>query len=378
MKVLVVHNRYQSHHIGGEDLVVEREIRGLKSTLGDNNVFEYTVSNDDIQSSRLLFTLWGDKRHYQNIFKLVQDNEIDIVHVHNFFPLLTPTVFKAAKKAGALVIHTLHNFRWWCLSGILYRDNKGECESCVEKTFAWPAVVNGCYRGSRLQSAAGALAFSWYDLKDYQDSIDAYFVLSEFQSEKLKKWIPSKMHLKPNAIDVPTHAYEGEKKDFLFVGRLESSKGIDLLLSVWNDLPENMILNVVGGSNDNSRQQQYQKSNIRFWGQRSHPDVLAMMAQAKYFIHPSLTYETFGLTLVESLAQGTPVIALNKGPRAEFIQDGLNGFLCDEQTLRDTIIQASHFKGHDVLSHNAIQSAKAFYLPEVIKKQVGLYKALLC
>ena len=115
MKVLIAHNAYQSHHIGGEDIMVNQEISALKSILGHENVFEYIVSNDDIQAFKLAFSLWGDRQHFHNIQQMVNEHHIDIVHVHNFFPRLTPLVFKAAKLAGAKVIHTLHNVRWWCL-----------------------------------------------------------------------------------------------------------------------------------------------------------------------------------------------------------------------------------------------------------------------
>jgi len=149
VKVLLVHNAYQSSLIGGEDVVVANEIAGLKSALGEQNVFVYSVSNDRVLLKTLAREIGGSKTHFRNIFYMVKEHAIDVVQVHNFFPLLTPSVFVAAKKAGAVVVHTLHNFRWWCLSGILYRNNS-PCEKCVHKTWGWPSVVHGCYRGSRV------------------------------------------------------------------------------------------------------------------------------------------------------------------------------------------------------------------------------------
>ena len=96
MKVLVVHNRYQSRHIGGEDLVVSREIRGLKARLGESSVFDYQVSNDDIVPTKLLYSIWGNQTHAERIHQMVKTHQIDVVHVHNFFPLLTPAVFQSA------------------------------------------------------------------------------------------------------------------------------------------------------------------------------------------------------------------------------------------------------------------------------------------
>lgn len=379
MRVLIVHNRYQSHHIGGEDLVVDREIRGLKAQLGESEVFVYQVCNDDVKPTKLVFSLWGDKIHYRNIYRLVKEHKIDIVHVHNFFPLLTPTVFAAAKAAGAKVVHTLHNFRWWCLSGIMYRDDIGSCEACVEKSFAMPAVKNSCYRGSKMQSAIGALAFSWYQFKDYHQYIDAYFVLSEFQRKKVLAWLPeNKIWLKPNPIDFPSSSVPATwKQDFIFIGRLESSKGIELLLSIWNELPDQFVLNIIGSANDNSLQQRYAKHNIRFLGKLPHQQTLEQVSRAKYLIHPSLTYETFGLTLVEALAHATPVIALDYGPRREFIQTGVNGWVCTVSQLKDAILSTEVLEDYDLISKNAYESVKQFSLSKVIERQVKMYQTIL-
>lgn len=378
MKVLVVHNRYQSRHIGGEDLVVSREIRGLKASLGEAAVLDYQVSNDDIRASKLILSLWGDQTHYNNIYRLVKKHNIDIVHVHNFFPLLTPKVFSAAKDAGAKVVHTLHNFRWWCLSGDFYRDEKGMCEACVHQNVAWSAVQHRCYRQSRVQSAVGAAAFSWYRLKDYHRYIDAYFVLTHFQHKKIKSWLPEeKLWLKPNPIDWPNNGEKSEaKQDFLYVGRLEPAKGIIDLLSVWEQLPENMVLNVIGSGEDDALQRAYPRKNIHFLGKLPHEKTIDYIKKSKYFIHPSLTYETFGLTLVEALAQGTPVIAFDIGPRKEFVQSQVNGWLCDKLTLKKTILEADHYHDYVTLSKNAHESVKRFSLEAVINKQIKWYEKI--
>lgn len=377
MKVLVVHNRYQSRHIGGEDLVVSREIKGLKAKLGGSAVWDYQVSNDDIQA-QLILSLWGDQTHYENIYHLVKKHNIDVVHVHNFFPLLTPKVFAAAKKAGAKVVHTLHNFRWWCLSGNFYRDQKGTCEACVHQKIAWPAVQHRCYRQSCVQSAVSAAAFFWYRLKDYHRYVDAYFVLTRFQYEKVKSWLPKeKLWLKPNPIDWPSALNQNEERQgFLYVGRLESAKGIVDLLNVWEQLPESMILNVIGSGEDDALQRAYQRKNIHFLGKISHEQTIDYIKKSKYFIHPSLAYETFGLTLVEALAQGTPVIAFDIGPRKEFIQSQGNGWLCDKLTLKQTILEADHYDNYVTLSKNAHESVKCFSLEAVMNKQIKWYEKI--
>lgn len=380
MKVLIAHNAYRSHLIGGEDNVVRTEIAALKENLGSENVFEYIVSNDNLQFSKLAFTLWGDRTHSQKIKELIQNQKIDIVHVHNFFPLLTPSVFAAAKKAGAKVVHTLHNFRWWCLSGILYRPQKGICEKCVKKPLAWPAVLYRCYGNSFWFSLVGTFAFAWYRLKRYEKYIDAYFVLSHFQLAKLKTWLPAKkLHLKPNAVNItliPTASKA--RAGYLFVGRLEDAKGIELLLSVWRELPSSFHLSIIGtGKEASLLEQRYAQSNIHFLGQLPTHEVLKKMRQVKYFLHTSLAFETFGLTLVEAFSQGTPVIGLARGTRLELIEHKKNGFICEPDNLKETILMSYDYPEFEALSLNAAKKAREFALPRVMNKQIALYKELL-
>lgn len=406
MKVLVVHNDYQSQQIGGEDIVVNREIAGLKTALGEGQVFTYRVSNDTIRIGKLLKRLWGDRDHAKAIQTLIQKNNIDIVHVHNFFPLLTPLVFQAAKEVGATVIHTLHNFRWWCTAGSLYRPSEGHCMQCVNKSWGYPAVVHGCYRGSRLQSLAASVAFFWYHHKRYSDFIDAYFVLTEFQKKKIMECgLVEKLWLKPNPIEQPTTEMYPvtQKKDYLFVGRCEPEKGLSLLLDVWSTLPKNFTLHVIGDGPDRTRlEKTYSANNIRFYGNQPQAIVLEKMSKARYFMHSGLAYETFGLTIIEAMAQGTPVIGFNIGTRSELIVDGHNGWLTDPSDLKqvilntalDEIAQYEHNNGNNVpqdehnkkndcivpyaqMSAAAIASAKRFYLPTVIKHQIQLYRTLL-
>ncbi len=379
MKILVVHNAYQSHHVGGEDVVVEREVAALKEALGEDCVFEYKVSNDDIRPFKLAFSIWGDRVHAKKIAQFVRQNNIDIVHVHNFFPLLTPRFLVDAKKAGAKIIQTLHNFRWWCLSGIFYRPGAGHCEKCVKKCFTWPAVFYRCYRGSFLQSFIGSLAFARYRQKRYQDAIDKYFVLTHFQKEKLTPLLAeSKMVIKPNLINKPTKLIAfAQKKHYLFVGRLEEAKGFNLLLSLWQQLPQSFQLDVIGAYPNENDAQTVVPPNIRFLGKLSHQETLNHMAHAKYVLQPSLSYETFGLTIMEAMAQGTPVIGLNIGTRPELIRSGLNGFITTKDKLYDTILQSDSYPDYEKLCQQALDTAQSYTAEVVIKKQIALYQEVL-
>lgn len=333
MKILLVHNRYQSKNIGGEDIVYEQELESLKKKLGEDAVLSYEVSNDNINKFELLFQIWFSRKYYENIKSLVLQEKVDIVHIHNFFPILTPSVFKGAKDGGAIVIHTLHNYRLWCISGILYRDGYGICEVCTRKKFTLAGIFNKCYRDSLLQSIAAQVAFWFYRAMGAFNSIDYFFVLTNFQREKVKSLgiSENKIILKPNGLSISFKSKtQREKQGYIYVGRLEESKGIYELLGVWSRLDKRFVLTVIGsGKLEEALRNKFLKyDNIVFKGKCNREETLRSIAGSKYLIQPSLWYETFGLTIIEAMSLGTPVIGFDIGTRKELIKHGVNGFLC--------------------------------------------------
>jgi len=379
MKLLIMHNKYQSNNIGGEDIVYKNELELLQKKLGNENVLSYEVSNDDISKFKLLFEIWFSFKHYKNIKKIVKENNIDIVHIHNFFPLLTPSSFKGAKDGGAKVVHTLHNYRLWCISGILYRDGFGICEKCIKSKFSLAGIFNKCYRKSLLQSVVAQMAFWFYRLSGAFENIDYFFVLTNFQKEKVKSLgiDESKIILKPNSLNM-TFDENHDKKDYIYVGRLEESKGIYELLKVWNTLDKKFVLTVIGGGEiEEELKEQYNKSNIIFKGKCSRDETLKNISKAKYLIQPSLLYETFGLTIIEAMSFGVPVVGLNIGTRGDFIEDGVSGFLSNRDDLKEVIEKSYEFLEYEDMSKNAIKTAKLYENEYVIEKQIEIYESIL-
>ncbi|MEY8765795.1 MULTISPECIES: glycosyltransferase family 4 protein [Francisella] len=381
MKILIVHNRYQSNNIGGEDIVYDNELKSLRELHGEDNVLAYQVSNDDISKFSLLFGIWFSRKHYRNIKKIVRDNNIDIVHVHNFFPLLTPSVFKAAKKSGAKVVHTLHNYRLWCISGILYRDGFGACELCTKSKLPIFGIKNKCYRKSRLQSLVAQVAFSFYKLFKMFKNIDYYFVLTDFQRQKVKELGISnhKIILKPNSISLAVDQHTQKiKQNYIYVGRLEESKGIFELLDTWRSLDDKFVLTVVGNSPDSDEIiNKYSSKNIVFKGKCTREETLSLISQSKYLIQPALLYETFGLTIIEAMSFGVPVIGFDIGTRRDFIKNRENGFITTKNDLQRTIQNSYDYSNYELMSQNAKNTAKQYQNDYIIAKQLEIYKNIL-
>jgi glycosyltransferase involved in cell wall biosynthesis len=380
MKILLIHNKYQSNNIGGEDVVYENELVSLQKKLGNNNVFFYEVSNDDISKIKLLFTIWFSFKHYKNIKKIVKENNIDIVHIHNFFPILTPSVFKAAKDSGAKVIHTLHNYRIWCISGLLYRNNYGICEDCLKNNYSIAGILNKCYRNSFIQSILAQKAFWFYKItKVFDNNIDYYFVLTSFQKDKLKSLgvNDNKILINPNSIDVPFNIKK-EKENYVYVGRLEQSKGIVELLRAWKQLDEKFVLVIIGsGELEDTLKKEFKSKNIIFKGKCSREETLENISRSKYLIQSSFLYETFGLTILEAMSFGVPVIGFDIGTRSNLIIDEVNGFLIKPENLKSTIERSYEYKNYQDLSRNALKTAKLYENNIVIEKQIEIYNQIL-
>ena len=164
MKILIAHNFYQRP--GGEDDVVRNE-SDLLTTHG-HEVKVHSVTNDDIQSTadkiRTAWTVTYSHDARRRIARDIADFSPDVVHVHNFFPLLSPSIYDACQDAGVAVVQTLHNYRLICASGQLTR-NATPCEKCIHGKHAW-GVIHRCYRDSVLASLAVARMISTHRRRD--------------------------------------------------------------------------------------------------------------------------------------------------------------------------------------------------------------------
>ena len=375
MKVLLVHNHYSS--VGGESRVFDLEREALERVLGPERIFTLE-SGSPRHPISLVFSIFFSFRKYWKVFRLIKENRIDIVHVHNFFPIFSASIFFAAKHAGAKTVHCLHNYRWWCINGNFFRNGK-ICTVCADKHSLFSGIRYGCYRESTLQSLLAVAAFSFYKAMGVFARIDAFVAMTHFQQLKLIALglDPKKIYIKPNMVPVVQPSLAAGK-GYLYVGRLEVEKGIVLLLETWAMLPTAFELTIIGGgSMEEELRQKYTQPNIHFMGICSPEETMNYISKSRYTIQPSLMFETFGLTIVESMCKGVPVIALNIGTRTELVQDRITGFLCTPENLFDTINAADEFDDYETMSKAAFQFASAYDTSRIIEQQLSLYQKLL-
>lgn len=444
MTLLLVHNRYQQP--GGEDQVFESERDMLRQA--GHEVVTYEVHNDAVQGmgrlSLFLRTLWNP-RTVRDIRTLIRQHRPAVVHCHNTFPLVSPSVYWACRKAGVPVVQTLHNFRLTCLNAYLFRDGK-VCERCFGR-FPWAGLRHRCYRDSL--AASGVAALCWFlhfrVLRTYHRAVDRYIVLTEFGRAKMLALglPPEKLVVKPNVISLspippphspPSHTpppvspsvpsvpsvvkantppstshfplstshFPLSTSHFptvLYVGRLSSEKGVDILIRAWHlaadrlpsgaqllivgDGPEREALERLAGEdltrrrgdaeeiqapditepteqdgnhnppigNHKSKIENHKSPHpptsalpyLSFLGRQPKSRVLELMRAARLFVLPSICYETFGMALCEAAMCGCPSVVSGHGAVASMVLDGQTGFHVppgDPAALAEVLVRA--------------------------------------
>jgi glycosyltransferase involved in cell wall biosynthesis len=334
MKVLIVHNTYQQP--GGEDVVVEQESDLLERT--GNQVVLYRRSNDEVNYysglKRLQLVrevIWSEDTR-KEFGKLLEREKPHVVHVHNTFVMVSPSIFSACLEAGVPVVQTLHNYRLFCPAATFFRDGH-VCEECVEHSL-WRSVAYGCYRASRTTTATAAAILAVHrQQQTWARNVSCYIALTKFARSKFTHaGLPAeKVFVKPNFVHPdPNVISEGKGEYALFVGRLSPEKRVATLLKAWNRLRNLRIPLIILGGGPQLEQlvkeaSSLDLSKISFRGQVSRDQTLAAMRAARFLVFPSEWFENFPVTIAESFACGVPVICSRLGAMEEIVEDTRTG-----------------------------------------------------
>lgn len=358
-KILMIHNYYQIG--GGEHTVFENEVEMLRKN--GNEVITYSRSNDELKTSRLKLilvpftTIWSFKSYFQ-VKKIIKENKIDIVHCHNTFPLISPSVYYAARSLKVPVVQTIHNFRFLCPAGIFYREGQ-ICEKCITGNSLGYAIKNKCYRNSKIQTLVAVTMLKLHRMMGTYKKI-SYIFLTEFNKTKFDKLIDisgENVYVKPNFVNRVSIGKASNTKEikFVFAGRLEENKGLDFLLKVWPYMPKDYQLHIYGDGTLKAETLQADKTceNIKYYGFRPQKDIFNDLSGAKALLFPSNCYETFGMTVAEAFSMGVPSITTNIGNPGDIVSSANGGtlFECNDKETFELALKEI-VKNNDVYSKN--------------------------
>ncbi len=318
--------------------------------------------------------------------KTIEDFRPDIIHLHNFFPVGSPSLLYAAAAAGVPVVMTLHNYRLICPSAILYTDGQ-IYEKSVHQLFPWDAIKRGVYRNSRMQTASVAVMTGVHKLLGtWREKVDRYLVLTDFARNII---VNSSLKLRPEQVVVKVNSVPDcgigpaqRSAQLLFIGRLTPEKGILVLLDAAEKGKFPLHIIGEGPLRAEVEERAARCSFITYTGFSTRATVALALQHARALVVASTWYEGMPLVVLEAFAAGTPVIASRLGGLGELIQHETNGLHFEAGNADSLITQALRLctdaELAATLGQNARKSYDTRYSPERNYQQlVSIYQSVL-
>lgn len=325
----MAHNRQLAR--GGADVVYEREVEHLVAR--GHQVERFEVTNHDLEAvgraGAGMRAVWNAAA-VRDLTVLFRRFAPDVLHVHTPFPLMSPAVFRVARRLGVATVTTVHGYRYSCPAGTLLRDGR-PCRSCVGRRIKLPAVIHGCYHDSRVASAAVGGGLSFHHLiGTLPGAIDRYLALTAFGRDQLiADGVPaSKVVVRPNFVLDPGPPRIRRDGHLLFAGRLTEEKGVATLVEAWRGYSGSMRLVVVGDGPLRPLVDALARRDPRVTvtGWLTPGEVLGWVALAEALVFPSEWPEALPLVVLEAFAAGTPVVASDLDNVGELVEPGSSGW----------------------------------------------------
>jgi glycosyltransferase involved in cell wall biosynthesis len=395
MRILMIHNYYQ--HRGGEGVAYVAEAAALRQLFHevDTDTLDNAVDLPKLNPFQLAArTIWS-VQSYRHVRSMLLRKQYDILHVHNTFPLYSPSVYDAARSCGVPVVQTLHNYRLFCMQTGLFRDGH-ICEECPDAGNAWPGIRHKCYRNCTSASlACGALLEVHRLLKTWHRKVDAFIAVSECVRQKYVSngWNTEKIFVKHNTVSPVPEVGRGEMNNFVTVGRLSEDKGLFTLLDAWewlakgadkHDVPS---LDIIGDGPllETIKREVFERGlshYITLTGRLSLDETYAAMGSATATVLPSVRYEPCSRSIAESFAKGTPVIAAKIGGAEELLDDSVNGFHYppgDAHALAETVKRLAFNPELSITMRRAARQKfdRDYHPQKDVEKLVKIYSAVL-
>lgn len=335
MKVLLVHNRYR--YYSGEDFVVDRMAELLKGKgvnvcmqMRDSRTLEGTVSGKLNAFITGIYSLPA----YRSMLKLIRKEKPDVVHIHNLYPLFSPSVLVACKQASIAAVMTCHNYRLVCPIGWHFRDG-AICEKCIGGREYW-CILKNC-RENIFESIAYAIRNSIArKLEFFKKNVTIFISPSNFVKCRLidAGFPADRIRVTPHFVMNSNSNIDHSGNDYIaYSGRVSPEKGISTLLA--SARKTKLQLHLAGDYTMMPGFQTSALSNVKFLGHISQKKLGEFYKKARFAVIPSICSETFGMVALEAMGYSLPVIASRIGALPEIVEDGVTGYLFQPGDVED-------------------------------------------
>lgn len=315
----------------------------------------YFVSNVDYEEvdragllQKILFAmniLWNREAE-KHMERLLDDFHPDIVHLHNMYHQLSPSILRPIKNRGIPAVMTLHDYK--LISPQYNLFVRGNIWEETKNGAYWKCVRDRCVKDSFMKSAVCATEAYIHRWIGAYASINLFLSPSRFLIEKFREFgFDRPIEYLPNPL-VPFPEERplvdlSENAPFVFIGRLSSEKGIEKILVALKRLDDTSTLHIVGDGPERGRlvalAEEFGISHrVLFLGYLSGDSLERERSGARAILLPSLWYENMPYALTEALAEGAIAIASHRGGIPERIRDGENGFLFDPDNI-DSLVE---------------------------------------
>lgn len=335
LRVLLVHAWYRDGASSGENRVVQEEAAQLRAA--GHEVLLHTADNRDAGRGAAALTLPLRLVHSaparRTLEEAVAAFRPHVIHVHNVFPSLSPSVLLAGRATGTPVVVTVHNYRPLCASGELFRNGR-PCRDCTGTT-SLPAVLHGCARDSRLASAAMALHVD-VNRTVWRTAPTLVLALSSAMRRTFVEagFPPDRVAVKGNAVEDRPAARVARPDTVAFLGRFTEVKGVRFLRQAWSQVAHDaqragVQLTMAGSGplEPELRAWAAADATVQVVGLLPPEACRALVARSLAVVVPSVWPEPFGLTAVEAMCGAVPPVAPDHGSFPDMITSGTDGVL---------------------------------------------------
>ena len=357
-----------------------------RNTVG-NRVNAYTKNMDFHNGSMLSKITYPIKTIYsiearKKIRLVLDDFQPDVVHLNNFNYQLTPSIileivkWRKKNKRKCKIIFTAHDYNLVCPNHMCRNPNTNEnCEKCLGGHFI-NCVKGKCIHGSRVKSLIGALEATFWKINGAYKYIDHVVCISKFEESILKKnnYLCKKTSNIYNFTAYEKPANYPPKSDYvLYYGRYTEEKGVNSLIEACKRLKDIHFVFAGSGSLENNISS---IGNIKNVGFQNGNALLELIQCARFVVVPSEWYEPFGLTIIESQSQGTPVIGSRIGAIPELIHDNVDGLLFEPGNVDDIVNKLSYLWRNTEINNRFIEACKEKEIKKISDyyfELIGLY-----